>query len=206
MWQRNDFPYRKHFVQNKCIFIHIPKAAGTSVLAALGKKKEKGRDHISWQTYKKASNRKFKTYFKFSFVRNPYDRAHSAYRYILSGGNQGAQDLAVAKEIENYSDFDDFVEQALWKGTFRSHLLFLPQSNFIMDANETLMVDFLGYFETLEQDFKQVADALGIESQIAHRNKSSSTAPVQGAGMTQATREKLAILYAQDFVNFGYRT
>ena len=103
MWRSNDFPYRKHFTRNKCIFIHIPKAAGTSVLAALGKTKEKGRDHVSWQVYKKASSRKFARYYKFTFVRNPYDRALSAYRYILSGGNQGKQDLAIAKEMAEYS-------------------------------------------------------------------------------------------------------
>ena len=201
MWRSNDFPYRKHFTRNKCIFIHIPKAAGTSVLAALGKTKEKGRDHISWQVYKKASSRKFARYYKFTFVRNPYDRALSAYRYILSGGNQGKQDLAIAKEVAEYSDFDDFVARGLWQGAFRSHLLFLPQSSFVMDGNETLMVDFLGHFETLDKDFQQVANKLGISGEIAHRNKGSVEA---GAGMTAATREKLAILYAQDFVNFGY--
>ncbi len=63
------------------------------------------------------------------------------------------------------------------------------------------MVDFLGHFETLDKDFQQVANKLGISSEIAHRNKGSVEA---GAGMTAATREKLAILYAQDFVNFGY--
>ncbi|WP_158774349.1 sulfotransferase family 2 domain-containing protein [Cobetia sp. L2A1] len=204
MWRRKDFPYRKHFVKHKCIFVHIPKAAGTSVLAALGKTQEKGRDHISWQTYKKCSSRKFNAYFKFSFVRNPYDRALSAYRYILSGGNQGAQDLSVAQEIAQYSSFDDFVERALWKGAFRSHLLFLPQSSFIMDANEVLMVDFLGYFETLEEDFKFIAETLGIESQVAHHNKGNTPASAGNVDMATSTREKLAIMYAQDFVNFGY--
>lgn len=206
MWKSNSYPYRKYMNKNKCIFIHIPKAAGTSVIASLGKRKGKGRDHTSWLTYKKADSKKFKRYYKFSFVRNPYDRALSAYHYIASGGNQGAQDVATGKTILQYTDFDDFVEKALWKGAFRSHLLFLPQSSFIMDANEVLMMDFLGRFETLEQDFKQVAEALGIDSQIAHHNKGYSTASMEGAGMTQATREKLAILYAQDFVNFGYRT
>jgi len=201
MWCCERFPYRRHLVKNKCIFIHIPKVAGTSILAALGKQKDKGRDHVSWQSYKKSDKKRFSSYYKFSFVRNPYDRALSAYRYILSGGNQGKQDLAIAKEMAEYSDFDDFVARGLWQGAFRSHLLFLSQSSFVMDGNETLMVDFLGHFETLDKDFKQVANKLGISSEIAHRNKGSVEA---GAGMTAATREKLAILYAQDFVNFGY--
>lgn len=204
MMFKHRFPYRKHFVRNKCIFIHIPKAAGTSVLAALGKKSEKGRDHVTWQTYKKASSRKFNEYYKFSFVRDPYSRALSAYHYILKGGNQGAEDMQTAQSMEQYDDFDDFVEKGLWKGAFRSHLLFHPQSCFIMDADDRLMVDYLGHFETLEDDFKIVADKLGIDSPIAHRNKGKHSSLVAKDSMTPATREKLAILYAQDFANFDY--
>lgn len=204
MWVKQGFPYRKHFVRNKCIFIHIPKAAGTSVLAALGKKNEKGRDHVTWQTYKKASTRRFNEYFKFSFVRNPYSRALSAYQYILRGGNQGAEDIQSSASLAQYKDFDDFVERGLWKGAFRSHLLFHPQSLFIMDADDRLMVDYLGYFETLEEDFKVVAERLGIDSPIAHRNKGKESHGFTQEAMRPATREKLAILYAQDFANFGY--
>ncbi|MDA5562758.1 sulfotransferase family 2 domain-containing protein [Cobetia sp. MMG027] len=206
MWLQHEFPYRKHFDRNKCIFIHIPKAAGTSVLAALGKKGEKGRDHVSWQTYKKADSKKFNNYFKFSFVRNPYDRALSAYNYILFGGNQGERDRIVAKVINEYADFNDFVERGLWKGVFRSHLLFLPQSSFVMDANDILMVDFLGHFETLEKDFKYVADQLGLNCGITHHNRGrlTSSESEDMAEMSQETREKLSVLYAQDFMNFGY--
>ncbi|GED43142.1 sulfotransferase family 2 domain-containing protein [Cobetia marina] len=204
MWLQHEFPYRKHFDRNKCIFIHIPKAAGTSVLAALGKKGEKGRDHVSWQTYKKADSKKFNNYFKFSFVRNPYDRAFSAYHYILKGGNQGPEDSRVAASLAKYRGFDDFVENGLWQGAFRSHLLFHSQSSFIMSADDRLMVDFLGHFETLDQDFKIVAEKLGIDSSIAHRNKGDVRCRVAQESMASATREKLAILYAQDFANFGY--
>ena len=69
------------------IFIHIPKVAGTSILSMLGKKYT-GRDHLPWYVYYTANPVYFQNAFKFSFVRNPWDRTFSAYRYLLAGGNQ----------------------------------------------------------------------------------------------------------------------
>ena len=147
MWLKHEFPYRKHFDRNKCIFIHIPKAAGTSVLAALGKKSEKGRDHVSWQTYKKADSKKFNNYFKFSFVRNPYDRAFSAYHYILKGGeSRGLRTVAWQPHSQSIVALMTLWKPGSGKVLFRSHLLFHSQSSFIMSADRQVDGGFPGTF------------------------------------------------------------
>ena len=58
-----------HFAdEHQCIFIHIPKAAGTSVTLTLF---GKGSRHVPWFEYYQANPRKFRKYFKFAFVRIP---------------------------------------------------------------------------------------------------------------------------------------
>ncbi|WP_417698442.1 sulfotransferase family 2 domain-containing protein, partial [Psychromonas sp.] len=77
----NGFPYRKYTRKYKCIFIHIPKTAGTSILMTLIGK-DSLKDHSNYYDFKRINSVKFKKYYKFCFVRNPYDRAVSLYEYL----------------------------------------------------------------------------------------------------------------------------
>ncbi|MFP4354891.1 MAG: sulfotransferase family 2 domain-containing protein [Phycisphaerae bacterium] len=77
------YPFDKY----RCIFVHIPKAAGVSVCQTLFGNLAGGHDTIekyqkvfSWSDYKR--------YFKFTFVRNPWDRLASAYRFLRKGGSR----------------------------------------------------------------------------------------------------------------------
>ena len=73
--------------RHRCIFVHIPKTAGTSVEAALGWFTEYTRgaqDHRSIRKLREAiTPDEFCTYFKFTFVRNPWDRVVSWYKNAL---------------------------------------------------------------------------------------------------------------------------
>ena len=74
-------------INNRCIFIHIPKVAGTSILRALGAP-ERPRVHLAWYVYYHANKNRFEKYFKFAFVRNPWGRAHPTYNiYIVDRGS-----------------------------------------------------------------------------------------------------------------------
>ena len=74
----------------KCIFIHIPKTAGTSIeqfikdndrnpIILLGVRNGRSMHHFSALEIKSLFPDLFKKYYKFSFVRNPYDRLLSEY-------------------------------------------------------------------------------------------------------------------------------
>ncbi|MGO3346242.1 MAG: sulfotransferase family 2 domain-containing protein [Marinomonas sp.] len=203
--KRSHFPYRKYQNKNKCIFIHIPKTAGSSLLQALGKKRSGGRDHVSWLVYQKSNAYKFDSYFKFAFVRDPLDRAYSAYNYLLKGGNQ-SHDLSIANMLKKYSNFEDFITEGLGKGYFRSHVMFLPQSNFVINEENQIAVDFIGKFENINDDFQYVKDKLGLKLELkqVNKNTTSNKNHLENIKNNKEVMSVIASIYAQDYLSFGY--
>ena len=150
----------KDFEKQRCIYIHIPKAAGISVAQALFGHNAGG--HKTAKEHRKIFGRRYWQYFKFTFTRNPYSRLVSAYEYLRSGGH-GAwpEDRRFAEEVLNqYKDFRDFVLGWLEPGKKswpRPH--FRPQTHFLL-LHGRIAVDFLGAFERLEEDFAEVCARL----------------------------------------------
>src|SRR5690606_10226910 len=196
------FPYKHYMDRHQCIFIHIPKAAGTSINIALGKKSESGRLHLPWYVFQTANPKKFREYFKFAFVRNPWDRAYSAYSYLRQGGN-GKDDLVYKDMLLSFKDFDDFIINGLGEGKFRNIPLFVPQIDVVLGFNQQLAVDFLGKFETLENDFKYVARKLKLNAALPRRNITNKhPEPIY---KTNRAIEIISELYKQDIRIFDYQ-
>jgi hypothetical protein len=198
----NEFPYSRYNKTNNCIFIHIPKVAGTSIVNALGGEKAK-RNHLPWYVYYTANPKFFNKAFKFSFVRNPWDRVLSAYQYLSCGGNQ-KDDLKISEALLKYKGFEDFVINGLGEGYFRSHLLFLPQADFVINGNEELAVDFLGYFENINDDFNKVMGELGIKRKLEKRNTSTRDKNYREYYQSQKSIEVIENIYKQDVIFFSY--
>lgn len=170
--------------QLSCLFVHIPKTAGQSVeqffLNHLGLSWETDRDqlllgkntspcsgteklsHLSANEYTNCGYLcpdEFARLYKFSFVRNPWERIVSEYRY---------------RNYFQHRSFRDFLQNRLprpgWTDKYR-HVM--PQYDMLHDARGNLLVDFVGRFETLQQDFDQVCARLGVnDSRLPHRNSS----------------------------------
>ena len=111
-------------------------------------------------------------YFKFSFVRNPYDRAHSDYLWMM-------KDRGVSGTFEEYitasGPFERFLAHSQEKTTRNEHLT--PQYEFLYDENGALLVDKVYRFESLEADFKDICNRLGITySSLPHVKKNTQKA------------------------------
>lgn len=168
------YPFTKASNSKKFIFIHIPKAAGTSVRQALGEPKT-GRQHLPWWVYKRGNPKKYDEFFKFSFVRDPVDRLFSGYNYLRAGGNNQSEDLAVSEYLRKYRDFNEFVEKEILLGFMMNHPVFMPQYWYLCDCYGNIMVDFIGRYETLSKDFEVVANTLAVSSKLPHANKAKAT-------------------------------
>ncbi|AOE50150.1 sulfotransferase family 2 domain-containing protein [Kangiella sediminilitoris] len=167
----DPYPYRRYTSRHKCIFIHIPKAAGTSILRALGH--NGSRDHATYREYKVANSSKFEKYFKFTFVRNPVTRFESAYRYYKGGGNQRSTDEFFFNIINQYKmSADDFCEFIADKKHYIYTPMFWPQTLYFLETAEVCQVDFIGKFESIDKDFDFVLKKLGIQINLERINQS----------------------------------
>ena len=144
---------------NRCIYIHIPKTAGTSIEKKLGlfDDLEPGvQDHRTIRELEEASTPPLssleKPYFSFTFVRNPWARAFSWYRNVI-------EDVNHQKEGGIASDcpFPDFLKRHGDSWALR------PQTHWITDRSGDIPLDFVGRFERLEDDFAYVCSVLEIE-------------------------------------------
>lgn len=183
----------------RCIFIHIPKAAGTSVALTLF---GQGSRHVPWFEYQKANPRKFKSYFKFTFVRNPWDRLASSYFFLRKGG-MNADDAAWAEaNLRDFDDFASFVRGWVNERNIQTWVHFRPQHYFICNPDGKVMMDFVGRMENMESDFSYVAERLGCTRKLMEVNSGSNRN--YNAYYDDETREIVRRVYARDIELFGY--
>ena len=195
------YPYAGYMDTHQCIFLHIPKTGGSSVRYALGAP-ERGRTHLSWTVYQQSNPEKFGRYFKFAFVRNPLDRAYSAYTYLKRGGN-GNEDIKASKIIQEYDSFDDFVLRGLAQGKFLNHIMFSPQVSFICDWSGDLKVDFLGCLENFSEDFLKLSEYINVLSDAPHTNSSPAKEKHQ-FDFSEEADNVLRRIYLLDFLWLHY--
>jgi hypothetical protein len=188
---------------HKFIFVHVPKAAGTSVSELFSKFSaysdlEVGGTELG-EALQHAYKRRFgltkhstaeeiravvgddvwRDYFSFAFVRDPYARAQSTFHFMKRWhGNKEMKQLAFMDEHEDFRSFVMSETFAMQK----AHRLLWPQAKWLLDASGALAVDHVGRLESLDADIHHIlATAPGLVAVGAApaaapaRNKSAST-------------------------------
>jgi len=184
----------------RCIFIHIPKTAGSSIAESLFGVASR---HVPYTEFLRANPKKFQRYFKFAFVRNPWDRLVSTFFFLQRGGLNELDRTWSQRNLAEFDGFEDFVRRGLPRREILSWVHFRPQANYIMSPTGNLMVDYVGRFETLEEDFNVVASRLGVKVDL-RRTNSSTHAPFETV-YSQETATIVGKIYESDATTFGYR-
>lgn len=192
--------YPKSVDSAQAIFIHIPKTAGTSLYSLIG---YTGIGHVNYRWYESRDPNKFNQYFKFAFVRNPWDRLVSAFFYLKKGGSNAMDKHWAMKNIDKYSTFEEFVIDWVSPENINRYFHFIPQYKFIYDQSLYLKVDYVGKFENLNQDFEVVANKLNIHQSLPYINKSNRKD--YQSYYSKKTKEIVAQVYKQDIELLGYR-
>jgi hypothetical protein len=182
------------FHRHKAIFIHIPKAAGSSVSLSLFGHQVGHWTMMDW--YRRDPDAA-EQYFKFAFVRDPLTRLHSAYHY-LRGGGMNSRDREIGAILS--PRFDTFVSQLKDDPRLAKWFHFRPQNEFICSPDMRVLVNFVGRFESIEQDFRFVAERIGIGANLTVRNPG----PKRELEVAPATRELIREHYEADYQTFGY--
>lgn len=188
--------------RHRCIFIHIPKTAGMAIAQSLFPG-ERSR-HDPYYVYRQANARKFRAYFKFAFVRNPWDRLVSSYAFLRNGGNDEEDRLWSSRHLTNYPDFRSFVMNWLTLENAKSWIHFIPQTDFVFDLHGRLMVDFVGRYEHLTRDVGIVAERLRLPAPLMRANQSDHAhySTYFDAEMCDVVRN----VYGGDMKTFAYPT
>lgn len=191
-------------LNRKIIFVHIPKTGGMSVSQVLYG--EAIPRHASVAQMKEAIGPyRFRKYFSFAFVRNPYSRLVSVYTFIKKGGFSGVPSPWAQEMLDQCPTFSSFVMDWLNVERMSFKVVFRPQTYFVCEPHQphTPAVDFIGRFEMIEQDWRHVANLTGSNDVLPQNNVSGRGRPWQEF-YTESARQKVASLYADDFDVFGY--
>ena len=191
------------FDRHNCMFVHIPKCAGVSVSQALFGNKAGGHRTLEEYLYVYGATR-FDAMFKFTIVRNPWDRVISAFYFLQKGGlTQGDRHWA-DRWLRGVASLDDFVQNRLPYPLVRDYLHFRPQTDYLLDPRTgALGVDFIGRFETLSHDFGVITQRLGVAAELPVLNR--VTHGTEGRPVvSDAAIDRIAELYAADIDLLGY--
>lgn len=193
----------RSFDQNKCIYIHIPKCAGISVSNSLFNSKAGG--HLTAIDYQLIfSHKEFHDYFKFAFVRNPWDRLYSAYTFMKKGGRHPGDKRWADKHLSSFNDFESFVKGWVTVENVRSSTHFKSQYEYIFSPSGENLVDFIGYYENLRKDFEHIKQKLGIKADLLTLNKTGLTTAKFKNQYTSEMKQIVADVYQDDIETLNY--
>ncbi len=150
----------------KCLYIHIPKTAGTSienVMRDYDRPVETGSDHSSLEKYK-SEGIDLNKYFKFTVVRNTYDRIYSVFNYTITGGNGNGGSIKLARQVPK--DFKSFCKEYVMDGIdYKTIPMLQPQLDYII-IDGSIVMDFIGRFDNLENDFSVIRSLTGVKKKL----------------------------------------
>ena len=194
----------KPYIDNNCIFIHVPKAAGNSIRSSIEGGPNGG--HHSYLEFEHMLGRNMINQLGFfSVVRNPWSRLFSAYNYLRQGG-MGDGDAKFATRIRRHDSFQDFVYTFPKNLSYTRMLHFIPQHRFICNSSGDLMVEKLGKYETLEDDIQDIFDHFQIPYQgLPYKNKTRGLEREDYRSAYDSEMiEIVRSIYSKDCELFGY--
>lgn len=197
------YPYKDYCDRHRCIFIHIPKNAGTSIITLLRGKPDIEQEHNIYWDYLRSDPERFRSYVKFCVVRNPWTRLLSTYRYMADGGNQGSDRYLSRWLNKECKSFEDFALRWLDADKIYNIKVLNPQFMYIHNMhNDRVMVDHIIRFERIEEEFRAFQEKYGICGTLPWRNKTNR---MQHADRyTSEIVDVVARYYARDISMFGY--
>lgn len=199
--KRLSFFYPHYFKSGGVIFIHVPKAAGTSVAMALY-----GRQitHLPASYFNKIDPNDFSERYSFAIVRNPYERIVSSYLFAVRGGTSKVK--VRNHEIysgDNFSSFDKFVKNWLsMKDVEKLDHIFRPQHLYVCVGDEVIVNDVF-FLDDMEFFQDEVSKKIGRRIEIGSVNRVNKGVDLMSYH-TDETKEIVYNKYKKDFDIFGF--
>lgn len=189
-WQRTM--HERHV--RPYVFIHINKTGGSSIEHALGV----GLDHsTAAEKFEQLGAEAWAKKFTFTMVRNPWDKVVSHYHWRVKTNQTGIADQGL--------EFSEWVRRAFGDQDPRYHddpRMFMPQRQWLVDRNDQMIVEFVGRFENLADDFEVIRRRLDLDATLGHAKP--TTRDHYRTYYDSTTQELVERVYAEDLEEFGY--
>jgi|688.fasta_scaffold381337_2 hypothetical protein len=152
-------------------------------------------------------------YYTFTFVRNPYDRIYSAYKYLLRCLSQDGNKIRhLIENPEYFKDFNTFIQNKDNVNGISYFHAFITQYDQLLDTSNNIKISFIGKTETLDNDFMQMLVSFGVPKHMEHlkllnnnvRYNKSNTNTIEN----EINETSLAFInkhFKNDFDYFGYK-
>lgn len=211
--------------QQKAIYLPIPKVACSSIKKAIADWQEitvttAAESNVPliheapFEYVDARQGTKFKNYWKFCFVRNPWDRLVSCYKEKIKKdpsffGKTGSFINGVHIGLVQYNcfragmPFEEFVDAVASIPDAEADGHFRSQVQFLSDQRGNVLADFVGRFENLSSDFAYVRRRLKANGlQLPHLNRTNQK--TYRSYYTDSLCAKVLERYEDDISTFGY--
>ena len=132
----------------------------------------------------------FRSFFKFAFVRNPFDRFVSYCAFMTRNRDIFERDpKSVMRHFLAAPPGD--------------HILFKPQHMFVTDGSGQLLADYIGRVETMQESYNQLCERIGIPSESLEQVNASRHQQYR-TYYDEELVASVAKTYAADLLLFGY--
>ena len=196
----------------KFVFIAIPKTGSTTIrkvldqysdVISVGDRNSPYIHHTSAYKLKKHFEEvgwNWDEYFKFAFVRNPWDRLVSSFNYQKKVVHEKEK---YGIDNPNYEDYKRFTKDNNFSSWMNPPLKMGPNFKALVDESNNFLMDFIGKFENLQEDFNTICDKIEIPQQkLPHKNKTNHKHYTEY--YDEETRQLVAKKFAKDIEYFGY--
>ncbi len=190
-----NYPIRKG--QVNFIFIHINKTAGSSIGKAIGLP---NKNHRTAKTIIKIVGKEsWEKSYKFTFIRNPWDKVLSHYQFRVKTNQTNLRDNPISFAEWVKCTYGDNKNSFYYDkpGMFR------PQNEWLLNDRDKIDIDMIGRFENLNADFAIIANKIGCNPMLPHINKTKKVDYREF--YNSETRAIVAKWFQKDIDLFGYK-
>jgi hypothetical protein len=214
---------------HKFVFVHVPKVAGTSITKIFSELtsycdleigatefgesiQEQYKNRFGLHKHSSAKEIKnimgqveWSKFMTFGFVRNPFDRVKSTYKFLLQWEGCPAQ---LQEKIRSFVDINEYILSDIWSENLGPSELFRPQSFWLTDQNNNrIIVDLVTKLEDLQEGLDVILRAVspklfhqGIKVSKLNSSKREDKTEI----LSKESIEKILKVYKKDFEVFNY--
>jgi len=137
--------------------------------------------------------------FKFVFVRNPWDLQVSSFHHIRR------ERPHLMDHIESFEDFIRWKLDPERPYQFHVDTSIELQSDYVVDLHGKVLVDFMGRYEHLADDFDEACRRIGVTApRLLHKREAKDRKKDYRSYYTDEIAEMVSRHFARDIEIFGY--